>query len=305
MIGLSTAWLTEREGITGRDIAGEILELGFRGVELEYRVTESQYREIRPLVEKGELNVMSIHNFFPHPDNLPLSEASGDRFLLSSPDKEERNRAIRMTTETIECAGEVGANAVVLHLGKVDMEPEHERVNHLFAHQMLDSLEGRHFLDRKLRERRERRDPHLESIFFSLEMVNHEAEKHGIFLGVENRYQYHQIPDFDEMGIILRQFSGSNIRYWHDIGHAHTLERLGLVEPGSLLHSYGHLSLGVHIHDAIGSDDHLAPGTGEVDFAGLMDGLKSTPIKILEVHKKANRLQLLRGKALLESMGVT
>jgi sugar phosphate isomerase/epimerase len=305
VIGLSTAWLTEREGITGNDIVGEILELGFRGVELEYRVTEAQYREIRPWVVKGDLKVMSVHNFFPLPDHIPPSEASGDRFLLSAPEKSERDRAIRMTIQTIECAAVLGADAVVLHLGKIDMEPESQRVNHLFAHQMLDTPEGRHFLERKLRERKERRGPHLEGIFFSLERLNREAEKRGILLGVENRYQYHQIPDFDEMDLILSRFSGGSLRYWHDIGHAHTLERLGFLEPGSLLRSYGHLSLGVHIHDAIGSDDHYAPGTGEVDFLALTDGLKSTPIKILEVHKKSDRLQLLKGKALLETIGVT
>jgi sugar phosphate isomerase/epimerase len=304
VIGLSTAWLTEREGITGRDVVGEFVELGFGGVELEYRVTETMYREMRPLILKGKINVMSIHNFFPLPDDIPLSGASGDRFLLSSPEKGERELAIRMTTRTIECAQFLGAAAVVLHLGKVAMEPENERLYNLFGHRRLGSPEGRLFLKGKLKERREMRGPYLESVFSSLDRLNREAEKRGILLGIENRHQYHQIPDFEEIGLILRSFSGGSIRYWHDIGHAHTMESFGLLEPGSLLQSYGPLSVGVHIHDAIGHDDHRAPGTGEVDFVSLTDGLKYAPIKILEVHKKSDRVQLMKGRDMLKSMGL-
>jgi sugar phosphate isomerase/epimerase len=237
VIGLSTAWVTEREGITGRDVVDEIVELGFRGMELEYRVTETMYREMRPLILKGRVKVMSIHNFFPLPDDIPLSKANGDRFLLSTPEKGEREWAVRMTIRTMECAEDLGATALVLHLGKVDMEPEYERLYDLFSHRRLGSTEGRLFLEGKLKERRELRGPYLESIFFSLDQLNREAEKRGILLGVENRYHYHQIPDFEEIGLILDRFSGGSIRYWHDIGHAHVLERLGIIEPGSLLQS--------------------------------------------------------------------
>ncbi len=304
MIGLSTAWLTEREDITGRDLVKEFVELGFRGVELEYRVTERLYREMRPFILKGKINVISIHNFFPLPDEIPLSGASGDRFLLSSPEKAERELAIRMTTRTMESAHDLGAAAVVLHLGKVDMEPETERLYGLFNNHGLGTPEGRHFLECKLKERGEKKGPNLESVFSSLDRLNREAEKRGILLGVENRYHYHQIPDFEEIGLILRCFSGGSIGYWHDIGHAHTLESLGFLEPGSLLQSYGPLSVGVHIHDAIGHDDHWAPGFGEIDFVSVTDGLKCAPIKILEVHKKSDRLQLMRGRDMLKSMGI-
>jgi sugar phosphate isomerase/epimerase len=274
VIGISTAWLTECANVTGRDIIREFVELGFKGVELV-------------------------------PDDVPLSEASGDRCSLASLDKAEREMAIQMTLRTIEHAEDLGARAVVLHLGKVDMDPEYERLNHLFAHQGLDTPEGRHFIRDKVKERRERRGPHVESIFSSLDHLNREAENRGVLLGVENRYHYHQIPDFEELGIILRRFSGASIRYWHDIGHAHALERLGFIEPGSLLRSFAPLSLGVHIHDALGTDDHWAPGYGEIDFLSLTDGLKSAPIKILEVHGKSDRMQLIRGMEMLEKIGVS
>jgi len=304
MIGLSTAWFTEREAITAQDLVQEIVELGFSAVELEYRVRETIYREMRPLILEEKLKVVSVHNFFPLPDDEPVSKAGGDRFLLSSLEKEERDLAIRMTIRTMECASDLGAEAVVLHLGKVGMEPENERLEDLFYHQRLDTPEGRDFLKAKLKERSERRTPYLESVYSSLDRLNHVAEKRGIILGIENRYHYHQIPDFEEIGLILKRFSGSSIRYWHDIGHAHTLERLRIVEPGSLLRSYGLLSAGIHIHDAIGTDDHWAPGMGEIDFVGLADWLRSSPIKILEVHRKSNRIELVRGRDILKRTGI-
>jgi sugar phosphate isomerase/epimerase len=304
MIGFSTAWLTEKDGVTGLDVVGGIVDLEFSAVELEYRVRETTYREMRPLILKEHLSVMSIHNFFPLPDDVPLSRAGGDRFLLSSPEKEERALAIQMTVRTIECAQDLGAAVVVLHLGRVEMEPENERLYDLFNHQRLSSPEGRLFLEGKLNERREKRKPYLESIFFSLDRLNREAERRGILLGVENRYHYHEIPDFEEIGLILDRFSGGSIRYWHDIGHAYVLERLGITGSGSLLRSYAPLSAGIHIHDAIGIDDHRAPGAGEIDFMGLADWLRSAPIKILEIHKKSDRLEVLNGREMLKKIGL-
>jgi len=304
MIGLSTAWLSERDGITGLHVAREIIDLGFSAVELEYRIRERTYREMRPLILGEKLRVMSIHNFFPLPDDAPLSSASGDRFLLSSLDKEARDVAIQMTIRTIEYAEDLGAAAVVLHLGKVEMDPEKERLYDFFNRDGLSSPEGRLFLQGKLKERRERRGPYLDSIFFSLDRLNHEAEKRGILLGVENRYYYHQIPDFGEVGLILDHFLGGSIRYWHDVGHAHVLERLGIIEPGSLLSSYGCHIGGIHIHDALGTDDHWAPGAGEIDFMGQADWLRSTPIKILEVHKKSNRFEVVKGMDMLKEIGI-
>jgi sugar phosphate isomerase/epimerase len=304
MIGLSTAWFTERKGIRAPDVVETIVELGFSAVELEYRVTETLYRKMRPLILREKLKVVSVHNFFPLPDEEPPSAASGDRFLLSSLDREERDRAIRMTIRTIECAGDLGASAVVLHLGKVDMEPENEHLEDLFYQQRLDTPEGRDFLKAKLKERSEKRPPYLESVFFSLDRLNREAEKRGLLLGVENRYHYHQMPDYDEIGLILDRFSGGSIRYWHDLGHAHTLERLGIVDHVSLLRTYASFNAGIHIHDAIGTDDHFAPGSGEIDFTGLADWLRSPPIKILEVHKKSDRLDVMNGMEMLKSIGI-
>lgn len=304
MIGLSTSWLTERAGITGRRVIEDIITLGFRAVELEYRITETAFRQMRPLILRENLKVLSIHNFFPSPDSTPVSRASGDLFLLSSPDKEERDRAVTKTIRTIESAQSLGAKAVVLHLGRVDMEPEYDRLYALFCDKMLGSPEGRRFLEDKQKERRRKRRPYLDGVLHSLDRLNGEAEKHGVFLGVENRYCYHEIPDFEEIGLILGRFAGGSLRYWHDVGHAYVQEKLGFIEPGALLQSYRSALVGVHIHDAHGTDDHRAPGSGEIDFRALKENLKTAQIKVLEVHKKSSRSRLLSGRNMLERIGL-
>ena len=305
MIGLSTAWLTEKEGMTGRRVIEEIVDLGFHALELEYRVTAEMFRDMAPLIVKADLRVLSVHNFFPLPADLPSSRASGELFLLSSADDHERNRAVEYTVRTIQSAHELGASAVVLHLGRVDMDPEHGRFAELFRDKTLGTPQGRHFRDSKMLEREKKSKPYLEAVFRSLDHLTAKAAKLGIALGVENRYYYHEIPDFAEIGHILKRFSGSPLSYWHDMGHAHVQERLGFVQSGSLLQAYGTKLLGVHIHDARGLDDHRAPGTGDIDFSTHRGAIQKAPIKILEVHQKADRRQLCRGRELVERMCLT
>ena len=135
----------------------------------------------------------------------------------------------------------------------------------------------------------------LDAVLLSLERLNREAEKKRILLGIENRYHFHEIPDLEEIGIILRKFKGGNIRYWHDVGHAKTQENMGLTSQKDLLEAFSQDMIGIHLHDARGLEDHLAPGQGEMDFSEIKSFIKPSIIKILEVHPKVKRKELLKG----------
>jgi sugar phosphate isomerase/epimerase len=140
-------------------------------------------------------------------------------------------------------------------------------------------------------------------VFSSLEKLLPEAERRGIRLGIENRYYFHEIPDFEEIGMILGRFRSENIGYWHDVGHAQVQEYTGIARQRELLEAYGDDLIGVHLHDADGLDDHLAPGQGDVDFGALRLFLRPTHIKILEVHPKVRKRNLIAGIRFIRALG--
>jgi len=302
MLGISTCWWRDREN-QGDEILSDILELGFDRVELEYRITDAIYRQMRPRLGKA-LQVLSIHNYFPKPEVAGDSKASGDFFLLSSPDRDERSLAVKYSIRTIEHAHDMEVRAVVLHLGRVDMPNPMPKISGLLEDGKEENPDLMSFLEEQRRVRETTHGKHLDAVLFSLEKLNREAEKKGIFLGIENRYHFHEMPDYEEIGVILKEFQGGHIRYWHDMGHAQVQENMGITLQKDLLEAYSEMLIGVHFHDVQGLDDHFAPGQGEMNFEEIKPFLKSAHIKILEVHPKAGRKELIEGTRLIKDLGI-
>ena len=293
MLGISTCWWAERS-LQGDEIVSDIQELGLGGAELEYRVTYALYQQMRPHLNR-QVKVLSIHNFFPKPEERAAEKGSGDLFLLSSTDRDERSEAVKYTIRSIEHAAELESGAVILHLGRVDMSNPIEGFRELYASGKIEQDEGLEFLNEQREIRKNKYQKNLDAVLFSLDKLTHEAEREGIFLGVENRYHFHEIPDFDEIGIILRSFEGGRIGYWHDVGHAAIQEKLGICRQTELLEAYSERMIGIHLHDASGLDDHFAPGQGEINFEAIRPFVKPNLVKILEVHAKAERESLIKG----------
>jgi len=299
MLGISTCWWSKRVS-DGEEIVTDILELGLKDVELEYRISNAIFQQMKPYLRKT-LRVLSIHNFFPMPERAPYGKGGGDLFLLSSPDSDERSRAVRYSIRTIEHAQDLGAKVVVLHLGRVDMPDQANNFFRLYRNGRIGEQEGFAFVEEQRAIRQASKKHNLDTVLLNLEELNKEAEKRGVFLGIENRYHFHEIPDFDEIGLILREFKGGNIRYWHDVGHARVQENLGRNSQRELLEAYSREMIGIHFHDVRGLDDHLAPGQGEIDFNEIKPFMKSSIIKILEVHPKVSREELLEGIRLVKT----
>jgi len=302
MLGISTCWW-HNQADRGDEIVNDILRLGIKGVELEYRITDSVYQQMKSRL-KRELTVLSIHNFFPKPERLGVRKGSGDLFLLSSIDREERSKAVEYTIRTMDHADDLEARAVVLHLGRVDMPNPTPRLSGPYGTSHMVTDETIALLEEQRLEREARHERYLDAVFFSIEKLNKEAEKRGIFLGIENRYHLHEIPNLEEIGIILEKFRGGNIRYWHDVGHALAQEKMGIVRQGDLLKAYSENMLGIHLHDVQGHDDHFSPGQGEVDYEAIKPFLQPSHIKILEVHPKVEREDLMEGIRLLKNLGI-
>jgi sugar phosphate isomerase/epimerase len=302
LIGLSTVW-TSRDARSGEELLGPILDLGFEWVELEYRITEQRYQEIRPRIRNNDVRVLSIHNYFPVPPIIPPDRVSGDCFSLSSLDREERDTGVSYTFRTLETAHELEARAVVLHLGRVDMDLPKNGLQQLYRENASND-EIMELLQQEREERSRLRDPHLDALLFSLERIVKRAEQLGVIVGIENRYYFQEIPDVEEIGIILEQFRGGPIGYWHDTGHAAVFEALGIVRHEALLQRYATHLVGTHLHDALGIDDHKPPGQGEIDFEMVSRYLPEGAIKIMEIHPSARGHEILEGLEFLKEKGI-
>lgn len=303
MLGISSAWRSEISD-SGREIVEEILNLGVQAMELEYRMTRSMLQEIVPLVKAGRIVVTSLHNILPLPRRIPKNRANGEFVSLSSPDEQERKSALQYTLGTMEWADKFGARAIVLHMGKASMSGAMEFLREMYDRGMTGTDEGRALIESQKTARARLGKPLLEAALKSLEFLAKEGEKRGIRWGVENRYKVQDFPNFEEFKALFKEFRGSPIRYWHDMGHATTQENLGLIPRGILLENFGDILLGVHIHGCRGYEDHKAPGTGEEDYSLLKKGLRPETIRVVETHHRATREELVQGLAFLRAQGI-
>ena len=119
-------------------------------------------------------------------------------------------------------------------------------------------------------------------------------------MGVENRYYYQEIPDFEEIGIIMDRFSKGSIRYWHDVGHAVCWEELGVVPRDTFLRMFSNRMLGIHLHDVVGVRDHRVPLSGNFDFTRLKPYVSGETLKVVEAFVPAPEEDVVRGMAYIQ-----
>ncbi len=282
MPALSTSYI-DTHTTSGEYIIKRLAALGVSEIELSYKIDEKLFLDIRQAFSRSSLKVCSVHNFFPIPPTAPNGKGGGDIFLLSHPDAEQRRIAVQWTKRSIEQAGALGAKALVMHCGRVDINPEHDRLYTAFRNGHCRAPEGKNLIRRKQRELEAVKSAYLDSVLRSLEDLIPTAEVNNITLGLENRYHYHELPGPDDFELIFEKFTGAPIGYWHDTGHAHALEALGLYPAGELIKTYHQKMVGMHIHDARGLDDHLPPGAGEIDFKNIAAWIGDDVLRVIEL----------------------
>ncbi|MDD5771799.1 MAG: sugar phosphate isomerase/epimerase [Candidatus Omnitrophica bacterium] len=293
-LAISTSWNAYRFD-DGEKLLFEIDGLGFKAVELSFNLSAGMVQEIADASARLDIGIVSLHNYCPIPDGLSRKLALPDCYSLASLDKEERFLAVKYTKRSIDFASRFEAKAVVLHCGRVETADYTRQLINLYNRGESGSKE---FLQIKEKMRRERgllSAKFLTQALFSLDELNDYARSKGILLGIETRFYYREIPDIDEMGLLFEKFDGSQLRYWHDTGHAKLMENLGFLRHLDYLERYGRIIAGFHLHDIAGCQDHLAPLEGEIDFRMLKPYLKKDTILVIEAHQPATAEAVVKG----------
>ncbi|MBI9085050.1 MAG: sugar phosphate isomerase/epimerase [Desulfobacterales bacterium] len=282
MLSLSTSFMAGCCD-NGKDLVAAIEAFGAPGVELEYRISEKLFHQMRPVLAASTLQVTSIHNFSPHPKIFAKLAPSGDLFSLSDTDRERRKLAVQWTQRTIEHANDLEARAVVLHCGRVDMTPDVESLYGFLKADAMETEAAKACLSTQLDMRDRLKPPHLDALCSSLDRLLGTAERHSVTLALENRFHLHELPGPDDFQTLFGEFRGAPLGYWHDTGHAHAAHLLTWLPPGDLPAGCADRLVGMHLHDARGLDDHLAPGAGDIDFNPLKPLVKGDIPLVMEL----------------------
>ena len=303
-LGISTSW--NAAGLEdGRQIVDQITGLGFRCLEVEYRVSGDAVQGIEEAVQSGTVRVLSVHNYTPLEAGEEATSRGGDKRNLASPVDSERREAVWLTLRSLELARKLGAGALVLHLGETDMTRDY--FGDLARIVEEEGVESRRAQDlrRRTRVTRDlRKGPYLEAAMASLRDLLPFARSAGIVLGIENRYYFHQVPLPEEIPGILDELRSPFVRYWHDIGHAYVMEALGFVRGGRIMDSLVGSAFGVHIHDSVFIRDHKAPGTGEIPLDATLRLIPQDAMKIVELAASVPRSDIVSSIPLLRELGL-
>ncbi|MBI4661257.1 MAG: sugar phosphate isomerase/epimerase [Verrucomicrobia bacterium] len=280
MYSLSTCWNSNRH-TDGRAMLREIRDLGFEYAELSHGIRISLLPGVIEAVDAGEIRISTLHNFCPLP--IGVNHAAPNLFKFSSPDARERENAIRHSLKTIETAARLKARLVVLHLGCIEMKDYTERLIGMVENGEKDSPKYRKLCEEVEAKREHKKEKYLELAYGTLKRLMEEASARGIQLGIENREALEEIPLDSDFGFFFKEFNNSTVRYWHDTGHAQIKENLGFIQHSMHLESMADHLAGFHIHDVqFPGHDHLAPGTGMIDFASLKPFVQPDHIKVFE-----------------------
>jgi sugar phosphate isomerase/epimerase len=294
-IGLSTAW--NGPGSNPAHLLEQDRGLGFRRIEAYAHFTLDALRALAAAAAERGMHIGSLHG--PCPVAQP---PTGDWLASTTPS--ESNRAVDAHRRTIDAAAEVGAKAIVVHLGNSGAMSRQSSLFDTISRYGRLSDEHIRLRDSAWQEREAAKGPHLEVALKNIRALGEHALGTGVRLGVECRDGYHEIPSLDEFAQVLETCAGLPVGYWHDAGHGAKLDYLGFLEHEEFLRRYGAQIVGMHIHDTQNGRDHLAPGNGSTDFSMLGRYLRLDTIRTLELHRSVVATDISRALDLLEPLEV-
>jgi sugar phosphate isomerase/epimerase len=287
---LSTMWIQQRfDNLSDFFAAGQAM--GFQQFELGHAVQPEMLKGVQP----GQHTISSIH--------APCPANPGPWDHLASLDERKRRQAVAQAKNTIALAEDFNAPIVVLHMGKVAIDPSLEsQLRELYNRGKKDSQEYQGATKRLVEARAIAQRQNLAAATESLAELAKCAQDAGIKLGLENRYYYYEIPNFGEMSTLLA-LDTETVFYWHDTGHAQNLENLGFTCHEEWLGAFASRMAGVHLHDIAGLKDHQVAGKGEMNWPMIARYLPAQAIRTCEFDWPYSAEEIVSGVEYLRQMG--
>ncbi|MDO5463715.1 MAG: TIM barrel protein [Akkermansia sp.] len=269
----STCWNSSRH-TDGAAMCEEIRELGFEYIEASHGLSLSLMPGLMKAVDEGRIRVAGVHNFCPAP--IDVQGDAPDAFRFTSHRPEQRERAMRLSMETLLVAARLEARYVVLHMGEVELFQGHDctrELQRMVRNGYRDSLEYAQLKGKYVRKRMRLAPVYYERARVALHKLAERAEKLNLVLGVEGRSHFEQVPGELEMPTLLDEFADNpHVRYWHDFGHIQRKHNLLLLNHDQYLKGLKSHIYGAHVNDVQWPQrDHRAPFMGgDVDFDTLL-----------------------------------
>lgn len=302
-LALSTMFAQQERFADGAEFARFAAAAGYDAIEISH---STPVEKIERILGSAVLPVTSVHQ--PAPWVRHSNGRGNSHCNLAALDADERQAAIDYAVKSIEWCARIGANRLIVHLGHVG-EVVEQFEDELEMRKMYDSgrAEDERFLELReavSRRRRDEAEPYLDGARKSLIELVRAAEPHHITIGVENRYHYHEIPHPGEYEQVFNGLDPEQAGYWHDVGHAEVLHRLGFIERYDWLNGWSNRLVGAHLHDVIGLGDHRAPGDGDVDWDYIVAGVGHLPGYTLEINQHQTDDKVREAIPFLERIGL-
>lgn len=289
---ISTCWNSHRHA-DGLVLLKELAGLGFDAVELSHGIKVTLVEGILRGVEQGVVSVRSCHNFCPLPSGI--TTASPNLYVPSSKDSRERAQWIRHTRKSIDFAAQVGAELLVLHLGRVDFfwfnpSAKLERASEGRSRQELMADKAYlKTLDAAKERLRKAAPVYWTNVKLSLQEVLPYAASKRVRLCIENREAFDELPLDDGFAELMAAFQNHSeaLACWHDTGHAAIKHAMGVIDHERHLQAVASHLAGFHLHDvSLEGRDHQAIGTGVVDWSMIRQFLQPNHQLVIELSPR-------------------
>ncbi len=289
-LSLSSCWCSARHS-DGYEMIEEVLDLGFKRIELSHGIRILLVPGILKALEEGLIEVSSVHNFCPLPNMV--HHAAPNLYQPSSADIRELDLWHRYSMQTLDFAVKVGAPRVVMHSGSVhyffrspeaQLERWVEKAG-LEAHELREHQAFRKRCDRVLKRIRRSSKSSIERVGACYSKLLPEVSQRSLQLGIEVREGLEELPlDAEFDAFMAGMGADAPVGYWHDCGHAQLKHQFGIIDHLAHLERLAPRLIGFHLHDVnAAGKDHQVPGSGVVDFKMIAGFVRPEHSLILEL----------------------